>query len=213
MLPQLPVLNLGKAYRSCDELPLSRFIDIVTGNSLRQLVKWGYISNLEDVWEDIFSEYSTLIKDTKNTMVLRLAISITTNENKLFIIHNILAFLIHTYDKKVANKLVSYGIAQVFTPDDEQAYQEQLVSAYNRAKSYQVRIDQSKAQLQALQSDEKQPTKSEYYTFVAAMSREVGYEIKPTEKTVSEFIGILNDLKENKKTTDNGKQRADRRSN
>lgn len=207
-LPQLPALNLGKAYRNCDELPLNRFIDCVTGDSLRPLVKWGYLSNIEDIWEDIFSEYSTLIKDTKNSMVLRLAISITTNENKLFIIHNMIAFLTHTYDETVAKKLSSYGLAQVFTPEDKEAYQEQLISVYNRAKSYQVRIDQSKAQLKALQSDEKPPTKSDYFSLITALSGEIGYEIKSAEKSVSEFIAILNHVKEKNKTTDNGKQRG-----
>lgn len=208
ILPQLPALNLGKAYRTCDELPLNRFIDCVTGDSLRPLLKWGYLSNLNAIWEDIFSEYSVLIKDTKNSMVLRLATSITTTETKLFIIHNIIAFLTHTYDESVAKRLSSYGLAQVFTPDDKDAYHEQLVSVYNRAKSYQVRIDQSRAQLKALQSDEKPPTKHDYFSLITALSGEIGYEIKPAEKTVSEFIAILNHVKEKNKNTDNGKQRG-----
>ena len=96
----------------------------------------------------------------------------------------------------------------MFTPEDKEAYQEQLISVYNRAKSYQVRIDQSKAQLKALQSDEKPPTKSDYFSLITALSGEIGYEIKPAEKSVSEFITILNHVKEKNKSTDNGKQRG-----
>lgn len=177
---------LGKAYKSCDTLPLYNFIEVVTSGSFASLVIWGKVFNLENIWGVIHEEYVSLTKDTSFGAAFRLIKEIHVLNNKLLITDAIVRHLSIRRVPELCIQLQNMGFKLKF-----EDLKTDLPKVVTQSKSLILRLNQAQTELSALTNKEK-VNKEDYYAMLSILGKFKGADINPRNYTVMQFISDSN---------------------
>lgn len=218
-LPMSPLNKdtlLPKYYLSINQLPLSRFIDIVVDNNFYALVISGKPTDeqLFQAWDIIRMEYADAIKDHET----RLLVSMEKELNRLKITHQQILQAIQVLRdyytpefKDILNDLLktSFKLDVRFKED----YDKDLKRAYNRSKGLLIEINLKQlaydGMLTKYQGENKKPTREYFQGILITLSDFVQYQLQDSI-TVFEFcdrIRRLNQFNEQQKLKNHGKRK------
>lgn len=188
ILPEKLDCLLGKAYTSCDTLPLYNFIEVVVVGDFKSLVVWGWVRDPGKAWEDIHEEYTTLTKDTKFSSSFRLLKEVHVLRNKLNAIKFMVRHLANRYVPGLFKELNLMGFSHPFT---EESYQKDLKKVMIQRKSMILRLKQAQTELQSMAETET-ASKQDYYDMLSILGKYKGADINPKNYTVMQFISDMN---------------------
>lgn len=204
----------GTFHQSCQTLLYDSFIRVLTGEGLHLLVIAGVPSpeQLKSAWEAILQEYSGLIKTEKSDSYFSLHKKIAYTEWQLSFFDSSLGYLKLQYDREIAEKIAELGYELIQDLPDRTAYLKQIYLLESEAKTLVVLLNQYHNEYKTLYPDEQVPkgerTIPDYDKELAILSKYVGFRLKKTEITVSEFCGYaslyLEEVREQKKRKQNG---------
>lgn len=191
------MVNFGKRYTSCSEMPLYNFIKVIVTNELKWVSAYGFHTReqLEKSWEAIFEEYMTLSKDTSQNYLLSLIKEITFLTYKLNIIQVIVDELAKGHDEKFVKLLQGLGFRFKFDPDNAEQYAKDLKLTVSQSKAMLIKIKDSEHKLSEMKKENKPVNEGEYDIFLSELSKFQGYRIDPKVFTVSEFVAVVNRFK------------------
>lgn len=169
-------------YKSCSDLPMYYFIKAVCT---------GDISRIEN-WEEIYSEYALLSKDTHQLHLLAVLKDISVLTNKIILIEAIVQQLAIRYNDELATILASNG----FPIKQSEHYERDLRMIITRAKAMLIRKNDRLKELEGIQSKKGDAVKeSDYDAVMVELSKFMGYRLDTHIVTVSEYCAIMNKYK------------------
>lgn len=187
-------------YTSCRELPLNKFMWCMVKGNVWHLMKpkQPRVSKkiLEPVWNEIFYEYMDMVKDPMHTKMLVLMKEITRLDTHFVLVYETCRQLNLHYYKPLVESLQKLGYRYKYDPSDRQKYRKELDLTISQSKSYRLKAEQYRKDLEELKSDKgKKTNESDYETILAELSKFQGYRLDPNVITVAEFVAITNRYK------------------
>lgn len=200
---------VGKVYRNCDTLPLSRFIDVLVKGDLKRLIKFGFANknSLKTIWDNIFIEYTDLTKNSTHQHLLTTVKEYTMLSNRIEIVQMLINSLAKRRHLGIINALKKFGFHQSFSPN---SMEKDIKSVIAKVKSWVFRANKLYEELKSTEKDEKELKKSDFSDLLIELGSYQGYRIDPDITTVSEYVAILNRFK---KHIEDGKRRKNNRAN
>lgn len=188
-------------YNDCSELPLWNWIKIAVTADLVYLVKEGSFNNdrLQDHYEAIKEEYTTLVKDTRSTQELKTKISLTQLANRIDHVNTALHILRTSgFDVDVIALLrgpLPYGLG--FARLDYKDLERDIKLTESYLQMDVVKFNQRKADLDKLTKSAEGAVNNEgsFYEEISYLSKWLGFGINPRECTLIQYISYLNALK------------------
>lgn len=195
-------------YRSCDQLPLDKFINCYVDGDLSSLIIHGEYSpeQLSDQWEDILLEYVELSASAESLYSIRIQSEINLLHDKvtrvqevIFMLSPAMFLLLGGRENELVDILRYYGFKQ--TINFKSDYTRVLTAIDTRLAPFKTRLesrineytDYLKAQTTG------KPTRKVFDTNLVRMSRFQGYAVRAKEITVSEYLMIFKDCNSTKK--------------
>ena len=188
-----PVYLQSDIYRTCDKLPMDRFIDCLCNDNIQALSINGNQDEkkLNEAWLTIMNEYYELRGDDINLVEQwQLSRDVTRLNNHLFLLEVAIDFLKDKWSDSLSNSIRRLGY--VFNPSSKipGEYNEDLNKVINRSKTKYIQLQQlSKAlQLQIDGLGDKKP-KRDYFDNLLIQIEEmqkVSYTLEVL--TVQKFI-------------------------
>lgn len=187
-------------YTSCRELPLNKFIWCLVKGDVWYLMKpkKPRVSKkvLEPVWNEIFYEYMDMVKDPLHTKMLILMKEITRLDTHYVLVYETCRQLNLHYYKPLVESLQKLGYRYKYDPSDRKQYRKELDLTISQTKSYRVKSEQYRKDLEEIRSDKGKKTEgADYVALLAELSKFQGYRIDPDVVTVAEFVAISNRYK------------------
>lgn len=198
-----------KCYTDCSQLPLLNFIKVLTTDDKSWLmIKRGWVfrnnKELENIWDNIFMEYTELSQDKQGSHIFGLIKELTTVKNRLDQIQNSISALFKIYEAGIGldkfqpliNNLKS--LAGVSFKFSEETLLEDLKKTETVAKKYVVQYEETLAEYQKIaKSEQSKATEKDYYEQMAFISDNLnGVNIDPKTTTVLQYIGYINHIKQ-----------------
>lgn len=185
-------------YKSCSDLPLYNFIQILVYDDKNLLYNrpkkpWHKAADLDSIWDSIFMQYIEESKDDRSKAVLELMKEISFISNKLEIIQqcvNLLANVpsVDGYEKTISI-LKTYGFQYQFT---NETIIKDLQRTVKSAKQIIIERDQLKTQLSEINKNEQErATEKDFSVHLANISSALHLTIDPKSTTVMQYIGYL----------------------
>lgn len=195
-------------YKSCSELPLNRFIDVLVSGDVKRLVVFGIYkpSYLKKLWDDIFEEYISMTRDTSHAHMLTMMREYGVLSNKVDIVREVVNLLKIRHHDGLVQVLRNMGFNYKFT---EKTLKKDLENVVSKAKLWVFRANKV---LKQLNDQPKNSTvqRSDFDEILAELSAFQGYHIQPDKITVSQYVSALNRFK---KHVEDGKRRKNNRNN
>ncbi len=191
--PQEP--KTGTLHRTCKTLPLYNFIECYCNNDLNYLIISGTATKVElqDAWEEVYLEYTSLIKNEKSSYLFDLEKRITLLEYHIKYIDHAKMFLHYGYDEEIANEVrgMGYKLNAEFGSQD---YFKQLDLMVSRCKTRIFELGELEEEFKRLLNtvEAKPQNEEDLNITIAMLSKHQGYHINKKETTVLEFCSILN---------------------
>lgn len=181
-------------YKTCEELPLSIFIDILETDNLSLLIKWGYVRNakLVDAWDSIFEQYNKLIGNRSNDAILRNVKYVSKLKIKIKCLNHALTCLAMGYHLPAIQFLNRNGIR---TRIKRATFVSDFKKARTEVKSMISHLEAKQKELDNLKQEE-QNIKKDFTRTILMLSQFLGYAYKPNEHTVFEFCMAINLMNE-----------------
>lgn len=195
----ISLVRPGSVFADCSELPLFNFIKAVTTGDLVWLVKSGHPSNerLEKAWHEISNEYSELSDSKQASYLLTLLKDFHSLPLKIEIIQAIVDRMRINHDPELAKRLNRLGFRFSYAPGD--SLKRELDLTITQAKSLVVKYENTKANLQKLNSEGEPAQQSDFDDLLAELSKYMGYRLDPKSMSVSEFCAIVKKFKRENK--------------
>jgi len=185
--PTLPA-EQGLCFDSCDTLPLYNFIKITTTKDLKWLIKEGNPTNLDEVWANIFSEYSEMSADQSTSHMLQLAIKISYLENRLTHIQSIVDYLATKRNEELITLLKNMGFKFAFVD-----LEKDLKRTVTVAKSDIVKLQKAQADYEKNISKDGDITEGHYNKTLAGLSKHYGYLPNKFKISVTDYVSLVNE--------------------
>lgn len=177
-------------YTSCSDLPLLRFIKVITTGDLSHL---GYAINPHELWANIHSEYVQLSGDQQSNRALDLLKQITTLTNRINITNQICAYLTQRNVPELIDVLANMGyrITRINLEQD-------LKIVLSLSKSDHVKLAFATEQYAKLPKGQvSENTELAWYKTLAVFAKFQGVSvINPALITVMDFCAIDRNFKE-----------------
>lgn len=178
----------------CNELFLDAFIDILLNHNLHRLLKSGTAPDwhLKKAWESIYTEYVELTGTDDYKRLFYLSKDIGALRSKLLQIRAALLVLAHRYSEPCVKTLQRYGYRYAFDCNNIESYKDDLQMVAKKSRAIEIAIKQKQTEYDRLTKEyQGKPMKQDYFDrLLVELSRHMGYKIRASETTVSEFIGI-----------------------
>lgn len=202
-------MKLGKIYKSCDTLPLSRFINILIDGNVSELIIWGWADHrtLRSVWDKLFQEYTEMSQDSTHQHLLTTVKEYTQLINKIEIVQILITSLAKRRHLGIIQALKKFGFHQPFTPV---SMEKDIKSVIAKVKSWVFRANKLYEELKSTENTKNEVKRSDFSDLLAELGHFQGYHIDPRKTTVSEYVAVLNRFK---KHIENGKSRKNNRVN
>ncbi|KIO75572.1 hypothetical protein TH53_19735 [Pedobacter lusitanus] len=162
---------------------------------------WNKNVNLEEAWQTIFDEYTTLTNDTRGQHVFSLIKEITVLNSKLYVIQQAVSFLARQFDVRLCDMLRSMGFMFQYNPE---SMDKDLKMTISTAKSLLMSRAEAQAEFDKLDNDAGKATEKDYDALIAQLSKFLGFWINAKESTVMNFINYLEMFKQENKPQANG---------
>ena len=200
-----------KLYKNCNQLMLDRFIQIIVEGDLRLLIIEGEPSNeiLQETWQYIYAEYTSLINDDNSTEIYKAIRDINMWKMKFQRIEMFVSLLSQRPYPLLIIELKKMGYNYTFNHNDIQSYKADLNAVYNTAKTLLIQISNREKDLEYLQKKDSQSKTKEkpidqFDMMLISLSEHYKYEVQPHHLTVARFAKMMNRVKEYaKKLEDN----------
>lgn len=200
-----------KLYENCNQLMLDRFIQIIVEGDLRLLIIEGEPSNeiLQETWEYIYAEYTSLINDDNSLEIYKAIRDINMWKMKFQRIEMFISLLSQRPYPLLIIELKKMNYNYAFNHNDIQSYKADLNAVYNTAKTLLIQISNREKDLERLQKQDSQNNKKEkpidqFDIMLISLSEHYKYEVQPHHLTVARFAKMMNRAKEyTKKLKDN----------
>lgn len=202
-------MTLGKIHKSCNTLPLAKFIDILVDGNLKHLIIYGYLTEakLQATWDAIFQEYMDLTKNETHTHLFNTIKEYTALRNKIVIAETLLQGIVFNRNAELIKALKHVGISYRFT---EQSLEKDFKKAVAKIKTWIFRAEKLYKELKDQPDTGKGVRKSDFGDLLAELNAFQGYHMSPDKITVSEYVAVLNRYK---KHVEDGKRRKNNRVN
>lgn len=181
-------------YNSIHNLPLHNFIEIAVTNDLKGLVIEGNPDNLDEVWENIFNEYSEAVQDGSVSNALRLAIQISFLTNRLSQIQQAVSYLnIRRCDAIIECLKNDYGFRLQYID-----LRKDLERTIVLCKSDEVKLAKAIKEYESLtEKTEQSVSRSDFTSNLVSLSKYLGFMPNKMSITVGEYVEMLKDFKRN----------------
>lgn len=207
----MKIIRTRKTYTSCDNLPLSNFINIVVDGDLSQLYAEParFIhkqSDLSSIWENIFNEYNELTNNTQSRHIFNLIKEIKYIDGKNKTVSECISLLSQVNDvneyQETIDILNSFGCSHIKITNENKFTT--LPRCETVCKRFIIELNQKEAEYQSLNSDDNnKATKQDFYETISYISEHLhGKTIDVHKTTVSMYVADLNLIK-NKLTKSN----------
>jgi len=206
----------GTYHQSCSTLLLSHFFEIMITGDLSWLIINGNTlpSQLEEAWDTIIAEYTSLIKTEKTDDIFMLYKKIKQTQFLMDYVDKCIDALKVKYDADLAAWLGEKGFGEVEYSTDRDVYLRSLFGIKTSAKVLVVLLNQYNAEYKLLNKDNEVFPETEtekrfrYEKEVAELSRYQGQRINKQITVVLEYAAIINNyleyIKINKPVLENG---------
>lgn len=181
-------------YRRCSETPLSVFIKVLVSRDLSCLIRKGSPSLIElsQAWEDLFSEYSDLLKAPKYQYLLSLSREIGQLSTKLLTIRTCVYVLSYRHSEKAISILAGMGYKGKFDRSDMVAYTRSLESISMKSKAVEVSLEQRRSEYaKATMESGKNVSDESFIEVLLDLSKFMGFQVKADQITVLEYVSML----------------------
>lgn len=176
-------------YTKCKDLPMDIFVDVLVNDNIKALaVLWWPKRLLRKVWDNIFSEYSTLIDGEQASVSLSLIKDINYMRNKLYIIHVAVYALKLKYSERACNILRSQGYDFKFRED---TYLQDCERVLKRSKTILADAIRKEKEYEKLGTG-KTLVEQDYIDMCYAISKHSSMHLSIRKITVSEFCAAYN---------------------
>lgn len=187
-------------YRSCDQLPLDKFINCYVDGDLSSLIIDGECTpdQLSDQWEEILLEYVELSASAESLYSIRLQAEINLINDKvnrvqeiLFMLSPAMLPLLGGRETELVDMLRYYGFKQSINFKSD--YTRVLSAIETRLAPFKTRlesrINEYNDYLKSQTSDK--PSRKIFDTNLIRMSRFQGYSIRAKDISVAEYVIIF----------------------
>ena len=180
-------------YHTCNECPLSVFIDCCIDHNFNSLIKKGTAkkADLSRAWEMIYSEYSDNSGSTTGKALINLSKDISYHDAKLRAIGLCLKVLSHGPNRDCIHVLRDiYGYNYSFDISNPLQYASDLEQVASRTGSVMFTLQLKKAEYdrESAKVSGKPMTRESFYDILAVLFEHYHYPINPKQTTVTEFI-------------------------
>lgn len=191
-------------HQSCETLRYARFVDIMCGGPRQLLVISGEVeeSVLEDAWQQILSEYSTLIRTDKSATVFEAYKNMVGCGWKMQWMELALKLLRSGWEAglghnpEIAEKIMLLGYNLIEDREDTDQYVAQLDAVEMESRSLVVFFNQYKAQYEALapkaEKVQEERDRMSYEKELNLLGQSQGFLIDPETTTVLKYASYVN---------------------
>lgn len=189
-----------KLYTKCHEISIWRFTQLLKINDFNLLLKKGsrkikesdkeYLSK---IYFDLFNEYVELSGDGNIEMILRKRAKISVLQVKSFVINFIIDMIIRGIDQEYYVELLRKD--HKITIDLSKDFQTEVQSAIQWTKAFMQEIEELKHELNEKTDQQEKTIEQQAVT----ISKYLGFRVNVKKVTVTEWLGLIKDIKENGK--------------
>lgn len=190
-----------KFITSCNDLMMDKFIKCLLHKEYSCLILEGSPTEIEmrEVWDNIFMDYLDLMDNNKTKLLAKSIKDIARNEAKLMVIELALRVLSHHYEfigeenyLICVKNLKDYGYDYEYPRDDE-ARMKDLERVRSVSKMAIIKLQSDRANYDKLlnENQNKVVRESDFNETFIALSKFMGYSVKPQTTTVSEYCGMI----------------------
>ena len=193
-----PDLVLNEAYTSCFELPLYNWIEaLITKDFGTWLVKSGKFTSdqLSEIYTKICDEYREITHDTDSNYLFDLQKQIFDTDKKYLLVLAIVNQLkIHRNEELISILKNDFNFAFDYVD-----LAKDLEKTIRKAKGWLITLKLTENEFVELngRSAAKEASRMDFIEQLAVLSEFQGYQIKPKETTVAEYVAIYNRFKAN----------------
>lgn len=183
----------GEAYETCDEFPFFNFIKLSVSGDNKWLIKSGQPGNLDQIAENIQSEYTELSGDKTTNKALKLSREIKYLEGRIKIINHIISRLQTGRVDELIKLLQSpapSGLGFRFTYDDLETDLRRTITA---SKSDEQKLIAARHQYEQIPKGGKATEKTWYDQLSAIDKYRQSPPTNPRNITVIQFIAMETD--------------------
>lgn len=195
-------------YRSCRELPLSKFIDITLNKNLSLLDKNYNLDAdvspdrvpsefLLAIWAEINLEYTELMDNGSMKTLLENTASIELLRINFNLITSMVEVLTQMHVPELVDILKEYGYNFQFDPNNPVKYQKDLARVLTQAKALIMQIKMKEAEARAIAPKEEaagEATQDDWEDSLIALSDDAGYPLDPSKITVYQYTSRYKNL-------------------
>lgn len=191
-----------KTYTNCSDLPLFNFIKILTKGDLNQLLSdkdgWRLKPNLEQIWDDIFMEYTELSQDRQGSHIFGLIKDLQVLKSKIDLIQlciDVLSKTTNLSDKKPTIDTLK-KLAGVYFQFTEATIVNDLKNTANSAKRFVIQHEEILKEYRSLATvEQSKATEMDYMEEIALIKshENVSFDIRTT--SVIEYIAYKKNIK------------------
>lgn len=193
-LPEKQGLSLYEVYATCSEIPLHNWIQITLTNDLNWMIKSGNPDNLQEAYNLLCDEYSTLTKDIQSNYILDISIQLKTLDTRLILVTQVVDFIREHGPRPGLIELLKIDFEFRLSFEDLES---DLGMVINLVKSDYMRLKQTEAEYSAFveKSNENVWTYQDYLEQLSVLSKWQGYALRPKETSLAEYVATLNRFK------------------
>lgn len=196
---------------SINELTVDKFIVCICDGNLTVLVKdWFNITkeeafqDINQAWENIYTEYVEAMKDKEQKYLLRLTKEINLLQCKLVMIDTIVRTiaaeyqLTQTCDPKQIDNLRKYiNVTGKFDPEDAISYARDLEMVIANSKRLLIEFETKKIEYEKLvpKNSKTKVDKKYFDDILTQLSKHMKSIIDPKNITVGFFVSMMNDMR------------------
>lgn len=187
---------LSNLYHHCSELPLDNFIDALVNGNTHRIVKYGEVpkEEIDITWQKILYEYFDLSGTKTYRTMFALNKEIIQLQARLLSVQTCLKVLNYHPDIECERILRNMGYNYPFNRENPEEYKSNLEDIEKKSRTIKVSIDIKIAEKKSAEKGYHggKPTEEMFMSNLIELSKYMGFRIKASEITVSEYIAILN---------------------
>ena len=204
-----PASQSSKLYRHLYAIPLENFIRCLCDNDLTALIIEGQATDdeLSAVWSRLYDEYSDKMSDEDGSYLKSLVRDINMTETKVLVIGSLCRMLDYCYSFELHEELNKWtGMKQPLQPGDTEGNSKILLHIVGRASKWQMDAQNLRKEFGEMAENKSNVdgySRDYFDGWIVALSRHNKYHVNRYETMVSEFIIMVQDLKQAAKGMDN----------
>ena len=182
-------------YHHCSELLLDNFIDALVNGNVHRIVKYGKATKeeIDAAWQKIMYEYFDLAGTKTYRAMFALNKEIIQLQARLLSVQTCLKVLNFHPDTECERILQNIGYNYPFNRDNPDEYKTNLQDIEKKSRTIKISIDMKIAEKKNAEKGYQgsKPTEESFMNNLLELSKYMGFRIKATEITVSEYLAIL----------------------